>query len=113
MDEIGLNFFSDIMDKFEDVVVVDSDRLVQDPEKTLKIMFEKLGIEFSEKMMSWEPGPKDFDGIWADYWYGNAHKSTGWSHSVTKLDQEIKPELQPLLDQCTPYYLKLMHSVIC
>lgn len=29
----------------------------------------------------WEAGPKEFDGIWAPWWYGRVHKSTGFSKS--------------------------------
>ncbi len=28
-------------------------------------------------MLGWPAGPKPYDGLWADWWYRNTHKSTG------------------------------------
>jgi hypothetical protein len=29
-------------------------------------------------MLSWAPGPRDSDGVWAPYWYDAVRRSTGF-----------------------------------
>ena len=102
--EIGLNSLLIIYDTYENVIVVDSDQVIENPESTLKCLCKSLSVPFSEKMMSWEAGPKPFGGIWAKWWYASAHRSTGWSKSATKSYKVLKPELLPLVRMCNAFY---------
>src|SRR5262245_2075781 len=58
--------------------VVDAKDVLQDPERTLRLLCEAIGIEFSKSMLSWPPGLRDTDGIWAKYWYGEVAKTTSF-----------------------------------
>lgn len=91
-------------------LVVDSKALLGDPEKGLRKLCEFAGIAFDPIMLSWEKGPKAYDGIWAPHWYHNIHRSTSFKPYTPKT--EPFPEaLKPLLEECQPYYDRLMkHS---
>ena len=54
-----------------------SEDLVRQPEATLRAMCGEMGIAFDPAMMSWQPGPKPYDGCWASWWYTAVHKSNG------------------------------------
>jgi hypothetical protein len=57
-------------------------------------------------MLSWPPGPRPEDGVWAKYWYHNLHCSSGFEPYRPKR-KRFPPRLAPLLDECRPYYEKL------
>ncbi|MCB1123856.1 MAG: sulfotransferase family protein [Verrucomicrobiae bacterium] len=87
-------------------MVVDSKTLLQNPETSLRAMCSFAGIPFETAMLSWQSGPKPFEGAWAPYWYHNVHGSTGFIpyHSKT---EPFPENLQPLLDSCHPFYAYL------
>lgn len=87
-------------------VVLDAKRLLLNPKDILIKVCKKLSIPFYDNMLYWEAGPIKEDGIWAKYWYGNVHKSTGFK-SYTPKKEKVPDHLQPLLDHCTLYYNKL------
>jgi len=58
--------------------VVDAKDVLQDPERTLRLLCEAIGVEFSKSMLAWPPGLRDTDGIWAKYWYGEVAKTTSF-----------------------------------
>ncbi len=87
--------------------VVDSRILLTDPEKGLSLLCDFIGIDFDPQMLSWEVGPKAFEGVWAPHWYHNIHRSS--SFKPYKPKKEPFPErLGPLLERCQPYYDYLM-----
>lgn len=88
-------------------VVVDSRELLLEPEVQLKKLCDFLGVLFDPEMLSWEKGPIEEDGIWAEYWYENVHKSTGFQEYVRR-EGTVKLELESLLAECNEYYGKLM-----
>ena len=55
--------------------VIDSEDLLKNPSLALRILCEKMGIEFFYSMLFWEPGPKSYDGIWGSYWYEEINNS--------------------------------------
>jgi hypothetical protein len=58
--------------------VVDAKDVLQDPERTLRLLCQAIGVEFSKSMLSWPPGLRGTDGIWAKYWYGEVAKTTSF-----------------------------------
>ncbi len=59
--------------------VVDSADILRDPEGTLRLLCDALGIEWDPAMLSWAPGLRDTDGIWASHWYDAVARSSGFS----------------------------------
>ena len=96
----------------ETPLVLDSKNLLEDPEKALCIVCDSLEIAFDPAMLSWEKGPKDFEGVWAPHWYHNIHRSSGFQPYKPKTEP-FPEEIRPLLIDCTSIYEYLMQfSVI-
>jgi hypothetical protein len=57
-------------------------------------------------MLSWAPGRRDTDGIWAEHWYNAVEKSTGFGPPDTE-PVDLPPEAQRLAERCRPYYERL------
>ncbi len=90
-------------------VVLASD-VLRDPEATLTRLCAALGIPFLPAMLSWAPGRRDTDGVWAPHWYAAVEASTGFEPWRPK--PVMLPESQrPLLAECQRWYEKLyQHS---
>jgi Sulfotransferase domain len=58
--------------------VIDASDFLQAPEPYLRWVCGWLGIDFTPRMLSWPPGPRDSDGVWAPYWYDAVRRSTGF-----------------------------------
>lgn len=86
-----------------DVPVLDAKELLLDPELVLTELCNRLGIEFEEAMLGWEAGPIPEDGVWAQHWYKNLHRSTGFRPYRAK-HEPLREDLRPLLEECRPYY---------
>ena len=54
-------------------------------------------------MLSWEPGPKPFDGVWAEHWYGTVHESDGLHAAQVKPLPDVGAH-RALLDEVLPAY---------
>lgn len=59
--------------------VIDSALTLQDPERVLRKLCERVGIAFTDRMLSWPAGPRDSDGVWAPHWYAAVEASTGFA----------------------------------
>lgn len=93
------------------VLVVDSKEILMDPKKKLSELCDFIGIPFDEAMLSWEAGARPEDGIWAEHWYHNVHKSTGFQPYKPKTDP-FPERLNDLLEECEGYYRSLFSSNI-
>ncbi len=58
--------------------VIDADDLCTNPAIILNLLCQKLGISYSNKMLSWSRGPHSYDGIWGSYWYSAVNNSSGF-----------------------------------
>lgn len=107
MDDIGVQaqrlLFERLTRRRKMTALLDSETLLKNPAATLSALCEKIGIEYQDSMLSWEAGGREEDGIWAKYWYGNLHTSTGFQ-PWTEKSKAVAPENQALLDECIPYY---------
>ena len=82
--------------------MIDSEDLLRDPRGVLTVV-RRLGVELDEGMLEWPAGPRATDGIWAKYWYDQVERSTGFEPWAPR-PRPAAPELEPLLEQCLPYY---------
>jgi sulfotransferase family protein len=88
-------------------IVLDSDEVLKDPEKVLKQVCKELGISFYKEMLSWKPGPRSEDGVWAKYWYENVHKSSGFQ-APSNNDTIFPEHCIELLKEAKPFYNQLL-----
>jgi hypothetical protein len=86
--------------------VVDARDLLSDPEGILRALCDRLGVAFMERMLWWPPGLRPTDGAWAPWWYTTVAESTGFTPWTGAADA-LPPRLEPLLEQCRPYYEEL------
>jgi hypothetical protein len=83
--------------------VVDARQLLLNPRHVLSTLCQQLDIPFMETMLSWPPGPRPEDGVWAKHWYRNVHRSTGFLPYAPR-EGEFPEQLRPLLEECRPHY---------
>ncbi|MFZ1460644.1 MAG: sulfotransferase family protein [Ignavibacteria bacterium] len=92
-------------------IVIDSGEILKDPECSLSILCEAIGIPFDKKMLRWNAGKRKEDGIWAKYWYENVHKSTSFEKQKTS-SRNLPDEYTSLYDECMVYYNEMFsHSL--
>jgi hypothetical protein len=87
--------------------VVDSADLLAAPEEMLRRLCGALGVTFSERMLSWPPGRRDTDGIWARWWYSRVEESTGFERPLAQSSAQLPAELQSIEAKCRPLYDRL------
>lgn len=86
--------------------VLDTKDVLEDPRRMLTLLTEAVGVDFSESMLSWEPGRRETDGIWAKRWYANVEKSTGFQPYRPKPDT-VPDRLADVYAACVECYKKL------
>ena len=105
--DIGLDIQNFLLNKIlesgEVPVVVDSANLLMQPEAILKELCQHLEIAFDDSMLSWEPGAKPEDGVWAKHWYENTHESSGFSNKEPNRDS-LPEKFLPVLEEATVLY---------
>ena len=80
--------------------------LLLDPRGVLTQLCARLAIPFDERMLSWTPGARPEDGIWAPHWYANVHRSSGFQKHAPK--RALFPaRLEALLAECRPHFAEL------
>jgi hypothetical protein len=83
--------------------VVDARDVLTDPAGILNRLCEVVGLDFSEKMLSWPPGPRDTDGVWAKHWYAEVERSSGFRPYRPKPDP-LPEWLAELHAECLRFY---------
>ena len=115
LDDIGIKkaaeLFTYLKDQGKTPIVIDSDQLLKNPEGYLQKICDALDIPFTKDMLSWQKGGIQEDGIWAQYWYGNVHNSTGFTVQKTS-NQEMPDSLQSVLEQALIHYTILKNHIL-
>jgi Sulfotransferase domain len=83
--------------------VVDARDVLDDPRRILTLLCESLGVPFTEAMLSWPPGRRGTDGVWAKHWYGSVEKTTSFQPYTPK-PEHVPDHLSGLLETCQSYY---------
>jgi hypothetical protein len=86
--------------------VVDARDVLENPSRVLRLLCEALDVDFTETMLSWPPGPRETDGVWAKHWYDAVLKTTSFQPYTPK-NPEAPPELAGLLEEAREIYGKL------
>jgi hypothetical protein len=84
--------------------VVDSVDVLADPPGTLSRLCKALGIDYTDRMLSWPRGRRDTDGVWAPAWYNAVEQSTGFEPPRAQPDIALPDELRRIADAARPYY---------
>jgi hypothetical protein len=86
--------------------VVDARDVLQHPAQLLRLLCTALDVDYTEAMLSWPPGLRSTDGIWAKYWYDAVINSTSFQPYRPKTEP-VPRQLTGLLDQARELYQQL------
>lgn len=84
--------------------VVESADVLAAPEAMLRLLCQRLGVDFRTEMLSWPPGRRDSDGVWAAHWYGAVEQSTGFAKPAAETAPELPEEWLAIAEAARPYY---------
>lgn len=87
--------------------VIDARDVLKNPEKILRLLCDAVGVEFMEAMLSWPPGLRETDGIWAKHWYGEVASSTGFRKPPQQETGLVPDRLQSIYDRAREFYDRL------
>ncbi len=108
LDDLGFEAQAEIFDWVSGVVGekpvgVDSNDILKAPAQMLEKLCGALDIPYSEKMLSWEPGMRESDGVWASHWYKNVMNSTGFA-PYRERTPDYPEHLAPIAEAAQPFY---------
>ena len=89
-----------------EVPIIDARDFLGAPEAYLRWLCSWLGVEFTDRMLSWPPGPRSSDGVWAPHWYAAVWRSTAFEpwrpRSATLSEHDVA-----VAETCRPVYEEL------
>jgi hypothetical protein len=83
--------------------IVDAKDVLENPERILRLLCQAVGVDFVRSMLSWPPGLRDTDGIWAKYWYGEVARSRSFQPDRPRPD-EVPRHLLEIHKRCRECY---------
>jgi hypothetical protein len=86
--------------------VIDARDVLEDPSRLLRLVCAAVGVAFTDAMLSWPPGPRETDGVWAKYWYDALWKSTGFQ-AYRPSTKPVPEGLEALLAEADRIYRRL------
>jgi len=86
--------------------VIDACDVLENPRGILSRLCEAVGVPFTDAMLSWPPGLRPTDGIWAKYWYQEVQTSTGFRPYRAK-SLPVPDNLRPLIEACQELYERM------
>jgi Sulfotransferase domain len=84
LDDIGVVQQAELFEREADRLgrappVIDAADVLADPRGALTALCEAVGIAFDAAMLTWPPGPRETDGVWAPAWYESVWASSGFA----------------------------------
>ena len=112
LEDIGFMQQAEIFDwvrTHSDVIppVIDARDVLENPRKILELLCDEIGVEFSESMLSWPPGLRETDGIWAKHWYGEVATSTTFRKPPAREPEPMPPRLRDVYEKSREAYDRL------
>jgi hypothetical protein len=86
--------------------ILDANDVLENPERMLRLLCKAIGVEFSESMLSWPPGLRETDGVWAKYWYGEVAKTTSF-RPYRPRHAKVPTYLRQIYERCRECYDRL------
>ena len=86
--------------------VVDAKDVLESPKRMLRLLCDAVGVDFSDSMLSWPPGLRETDGIWAKHWYAEVAKTTSFQ-PYHRSHAKVPARLQEIYERCREPYERL------
>jgi hypothetical protein len=87
--------------------VIDARDVLENPERILRLLCDAIGVDFTETMLSWPPGLRETDGIWAKHWYNEVATSTSFRKPSERTREPVPSHLREIYDRSREYYARL------
>ncbi len=87
--------------------VIDARDVLENPRRILGLLCEAVGVEFLDSMLSWPPGLRETDGIWAKHWYGEVATSTTFREPSPRKTEPVPERLQEVHERSAECYGRL------
>jgi hypothetical protein len=112
-DDIGLpqqlRLYDELVASGDAPLVIDAADFLRDPETYLRGLCSRYALPFEPGMLSWPPGRRDSDGVWAPYWYAAVEASTGFEPYRPR-EVQLSGEAAEVAAACLPMFERL-HAV--
>jgi hypothetical protein len=109
-DDIGLRqqvlLFDELAGGGSPPPVIDARDFLGRPEAYLRALCDHAGVAFSDRMLSWPPGPRDSDGVWGPHWYEAVWASTSFEPPRPPARPPDGPAAE-VAEACLPDYERL------
>lgn len=109
-DDIGLlqqsRLYDDLVAAGSPPLVVDATDFLRDPPAHLTAICRRIGVPYTDAMLSWPAGPRETDGIWAPYWYDAVRRSTGFA-PYRHREVSLSGQAAEVVAACRPSYDRL------
>ena len=86
--------------------VIDARDVQQNPKRMLRMLCDATGVEFDEAMLSWPPGLRETDGVWATHWYSEVARSTSFQPYRPK-NEPVPERMREIHERCRECYDRL------
>ena len=86
--------------------VVDAKDVLENPERILRLLCDAAGVDFNKSMLSWPPGLRDTDGIWARHWYTEVAKTTSF-RPYRPTHYKVPERLREIYERCCDCFERL------
>ena len=119
IEEIGLPAQAELFDRAAQRLgrappVVESQDVLTDPRGILTALCAACGIPFDPAMLSWAPGRRATDGVWAPVWYQAVERSTRFAdprpeagfHDLPDALKKIAAAARPIYDRLAAHRLR-------
>ena len=90
----------------QEAPVIDARDVQQNPKRMLEMLCDAIGVEFDEVMLSWPPGLRETDGVWATHWYSEVAKSTSFQPYRPK-NEPVPERMREIHERCRECYDRL------
>jgi hypothetical protein len=87
-------------------LVIDARDVLENPRRVLGLLCEALDVPFSDDMLTWPPGLRATDGIWASHWYTEVATSTSFQ-KYRPHDEQVPAKLKHVYEECLACYERL------
>ncbi|MGI8841613.1 MAG: hypothetical protein ACR2F8_12655 [Caulobacteraceae bacterium] len=89
--------------------VVEAEDVLANPRGALNTLCDALGIPFTEEMLSWPPGRRATDGVWAPAWYAAVERSAGFAPPrPPPATGDLDARLRAIAEAARPHYERLV-----
>jgi len=87
--------------------VIDARDVLENPRRILTLLCESVGVGFSEAMLSWAPGLRETDGIWAKHWYNEVQTSTTFREPPARQAEAMPEDVRGVYEKAREFYEQL------